>query len=65
MQRMKWTMKVTNKCLMKEQIKARFLYLISNAYVMLLCRQIFQLSSYPSVESFLYTSVMLTRKEGK
>ena len=40
------------------------LSLISHHYVRLLCGKILRFSSYLSVESLLYASVMLTKKEG-
>ena len=51
---------------MKEKMKVRFcLSLISHPYVRLLCGNILPLISYLSVESLLYVSVMITKKEGK
>ena len=63
MWRMKRAMKITNKCLMKEKMRVRFCFpLISNACVRLLCGQILQLSLYFSVESLLYSYIILTKK---
>ena len=41
------------------------LSLISNAYVRILCRKIPQFSPYLSVESIIYASFVLTKKERK
>ena len=63
MWRMKRTMKITNKYLMKEKMKVSFcISFTSNAYVMLLCVKILRLSSFMSVEPLIYASVMLTKK---
>ena len=60
------TMKIKNKCLMKEQIKVSFsLWLVSNSYVTLLCGKMLRLIFYLSVELLFYALVMFTKKELK